>query len=246
MTRKETRMPKPGRTPADPPPGPPPALPAGVRVKQVLHRAIVTGAIPGGTRLVQSRIARELGVSTQPVRDALRELAAEGFVRLDDRAVAVVRELSQSEVVDIYEILKMLEPVATARAARLASEQSVLRAVELLAAMKSERDSLRWADHHARFHTVLDGASGSPRLAAILNNLREVSALYVTHSILAAPQRIQCANAEHEEILRAVMGRDPAAAADAALHHLDGRLSGLLDVHEICPPSSGGAAGRPA
>jgi DNA-binding transcriptional regulator YhcF (GntR family) len=95
--------------------------PARRRVKMVLHRGIVTGIIPGGTRLVQSSIAAELAVSTWPVREALRELAAEGFVRFDGRGGAVVRELCRTELEDIYEIRMMLEPVATAPAAMSAT-----------------------------------------------------------------------------------------------------------------------------
>ena len=74
--------------------------------------------LPG---LVQSSIAAELAVSTWPVREALRELAAEGFVRFDGRGGAVVRELCRTEREDIYEIRMMLEPVATARAAMSAT-----------------------------------------------------------------------------------------------------------------------------
>ena len=131
--------------------GTPLAMPARSRVKLVLHRGIVTGTIPGGTRLVQSCIAEELAVSTRPVRDALRELAAEGFVRLDGRGAAVVRELGRSELEDIYEIRMMLEPVATARAARLASPASLIQAGELLSVMQATADSARWAELNAGF-----------------------------------------------------------------------------------------------
>jgi len=115
------------------PPGKPPA--ARDRVWSILHRGIVAGTIPGGTRLVQARIAEELGVGTGPIREALRELAAGGFVRFDPDGVAVVHELSRTELEDLYEIRKLLEPVATARAAKFAGRESILEAVELLAAM---------------------------------------------------------------------------------------------------------------
>lgn len=216
-------------------PGPQRAMPARNRVKLVLHRGIVTGTIPGGTRLVQSSIAQELAVSTRPVRDALRELAAEGFVRLDDRGGAVVHELGRGELEDIYEIRMMLEPVATARAAKLASSTSLLRASELLAAMQSETDCTQWAQSNSSFHHVIDEAGSSPRLAAILENLRQLSARYITHSLLTVPDRARQANAEHAEILRAVIARDPEAAADAVIRHLDGTLL-TLSVHPIGTP----------
>ena len=212
--------------PARPSAGPR-AMQASHKVKLVLHHGIVTGTIPGGTRLVQASIAEEMAVSTRPVRDALRELAVEGFVRLDARGAAVVHELCQSELRDIYEIRMMLEPLATARTAKLASRESLLRAAELLAVMESDTDCLQWAEHNSRFHNVIAEAGNSPKMVAILSNLRELSARYVTHSIVAMPDRARRANAEHAEILRAVIASDPEAAADAALRHLDGTLSAL-------------------
>ena len=208
-------------------PAEPRAVPASRQVKQVLRRGIVTGTIPGGTRLVQASIAEEMAVSTRLVRDALRELAAEGFVRLDDRGRAVVHELCRSELQDIYEIRMMLEPVATARAARLATRETMLRAAGLLSLMEAETDSTVWAEHNSRFHNVIAEAGNSPRLVAILTNLRDLSALYVTHSIVAMPGRARRANAEHAQILRAVIAHDAEAAADAALRHLDGTLRSL-------------------
>ena len=102
-----------------------------------------------------------------------------------------------------------------------------MRAARVLAAMESETDASRWADYNSRFHRVIDESGSGPRLAAILENLRGVSASYVRHSILVMPDRADQANAEHEEIMRAVIARDPAAAADAMFRHLDGTLSAL-------------------
>ena len=229
-------MPKaPIRKPAEPR-----AAPASRQVKLVLHRGIVTGTIPGGTRLVQASIAEEMAVGTRPVRDALRELAAEGFVRLDGRGGAVVHELCRSELQDIYEIRMMLEPVATARAAKLATKEVMLRAAELLALMETEADCTVWAEHNSRFHDVIAEAGNSPRLVAILKNLRELSALYVTHSIVGVSGRAQHANAEHAQILQAVIAHDAEAAADAALRHLDGTLRSL-HIRPIGADDPGGA-----
>lgn len=202
-------------------------------VRTVLRRGIVSGTIPGGTRLVRSRVATELGVGIGPVRDALRELAADGLVRFDAAGVAVVHELSRAELEDLYEIRKLLEPLATARAARSADRESIVEAAGLLAAMERETDGQRWAEYNDRFHGVIEASGSGPRLAAILKNLRELSALYVTHSIIAEPDRVRTGHAEHEEILRAIIARDPEAAADAMFRHLDGRLGALLAVHQV-------------
>jgi DNA-binding GntR family transcriptional regulator len=197
------------------------------RVKLVLHRAIVSGTIPGGTRLVEESIAREFAADPRQVRDAICELAAEGLVRMDGTGEAVVHELCRSDLEDIYQVRMLLEPLAAARAASLASQDDIVRAVKVLAAMEAETDAGRWADYNSSFHRVIDESGSSPRLVAILENLREASACYVRHSILAGPDRADQANAEHEEIIRAVIARDPAAAADATFRHLDGTLSAL-------------------
>jgi DNA-binding GntR family transcriptional regulator len=208
------------------------AMPASHKVKLVLRRGIVTGTIPGGTRLVQTSIATEMAVGARQVRDALRELAAEGFVKLDSHGGAVVHELGRSELQDIYEIRMMLEPVATARAATLATTEIMLQAAGLLAVMETETDAALWAERNSAFHDLIAEAGSSTRLVAMLRNLRELSALYVTHSIIAMPSRAKRANTEHAQILRAIIGRDPEAAAEAALRHLDGTLR-ALDIRPV-------------
>jgi DNA-binding GntR family transcriptional regulator len=150
-----------------------------------------------------------------------------------------VHELSRAELEDLYEIRKLLEPMATARAAKYAGRDAILKAVRLLAAMERETDGRRWTEYNDSFHGVIEDAGCSPWLLAILKNLRDLSALYVTHSIVAEPERARSGGAEHEEILRAIIARDPEAAADAMFRHLDGRLRTLLTVHQVGEPRRG-------
>ena len=204
-------------------------------VTDVLRRGIVAGTLPGGTRLVQARIADELGVGRATVRSALHTLEAEGLVRIDPARGALVHEISRTELCELYEIRKLLEPVATARATKNASKSVILRASALITAMESETDGARFADYNTEFHSVIEEAGTSPKLAVILANVRALSALYVTRSLLVEPDRRRDANAEHAEILRAIIDRDPEAAADAVLRHLDGTLRALLHVRATAP-----------
>ena len=199
------------------------------RVTRVLRHGIVSGTIPAGTRLVQASIADELAVNTATVREALRELAAEGLVGIGRRGEAIVPELCRSELEEIYQVQVVLEPVATARAAISASRHSLLRAIRLLAAMRAEPDAAAWADYHRRFHRVIDEAGSGHRLAGILENLWNRSARYAAPSITTTPGPARQTNAEDEEILRAILARDPGAAADAALRHLGTMLDAVAE-----------------
>ncbi|MFC0080776.1 GntR family transcriptional regulator [Aciditerrimonas ferrireducens] len=229
--------------------GPDPAVgrggvPVYERVASVLRRGIVAGTLAGGTRLVQPRIAAALGVSVTPVREALRRLAAEGLVQLDESGGAVVHELSQAELVEVYELRRLLEPLAVTRAAKEASEVRLVEAVELVAAMHEVRDVAIWSEINTRFHSVIEEAGCSPQLAAILRRLRALSALYVTHSLLSTPERVEAGNAEHREILEAVIANDPEAAAAAVERHLEGTLRTLLEVREVDGHRFGARADR--
>lgn len=222
-----------------------PSMLAHERVVAALRRAITSGCLVGGTRLIQPRIAEALGVSTTPVREALRQLAAEGLVQRDTRrGGTVVHELSRSELVEIYELRKLLEPIAVVRAAKEAPVASLVEAVELVTAMQHAEGATAWSELNTRFHSVIEQASRSPRLAGILSQLHALSSVYVTHSLLTAPERIRRGNAEHREILEAVIQQDTDAATDAVLRHLDGTLRALLEVRELEVDRSATGYGR--
>ncbi len=214
------------------------------RVFLTLHQGIASGYLVGGTRLVQPRIAEALGVSRTPVREALRRLAAEGFVKMDVHGCAVVHELSRSELVEVYELRKVLEPMAVVQAAKEASPASLVAAVELVTAMQHVGKAGEWVRTNTRFHSVIEQASGNRRLASVLRQLHGLSSLYVSHSLLSEPSRFERGNAEHAEILEAVIAKDADAAVDAVLRHLDGTLRTLLEVRELDVALPPGHTGR--
>jgi DNA-binding GntR family transcriptional regulator len=150
--------------------------------------------------------------------------------------------LSRSELVEVYEIWMLLGPMAVARTATLGSREWVFEAVDLVARMRTEDAEGQWTDYNFRFHRLIEDAGSGPRVAAILGELRGLAKGYVEEAILAHTDRAPTANAEHEEILRAIIAGDPQAAADAMLRHLDSSLRDLLTVRPVSPVRTAGPA----
>jgi DNA-binding GntR family transcriptional regulator len=190
-------------------------------VRDALRQAILRGSLPGGLRLVQAEVATQLQVSTTPVREALRDLATEGLISLDAHRGAIVRQLESSDVQEIYDLRKLLEPEALRRATRNITEEELEQAAALERRMDSEADAGVWADLNREFHATLVQAARSPRLIAILQNLRDSAAPYVGLSLQASEDQRRQANKQHGKMLEAMRAGDADAVATVALEHLE-------------------------
>ena len=196
----------------------------------VLRRAILDGTLPGGTRLVQTDIASELELSTTPVREALRDLAAEGLVRLDTHRGAVVPTINAEEMAEIYNLRLLLEPYCLRLAAERIDGETLEAARRLLHEMEDEDGVGAYVELNRRFHHLLVEASGSPRAATILKALQDSASLYVAASLSrTAPDRRQ-GNEDHQAILAALDARDADAAAEASVRHLEHTMALVGDA----------------
>lgn len=192
-------------------------------VRDTLRQAILNGDLSGGTRLVQAEIAAELEVSTTPVREALRDLAAEGLIRLDAHRGAIVHEIDLDEMQEIYELRQVLEPICMRRAAERINEEELARARALQAQMDlCKNDVGQWVQLNRDFHALLSETSRSPRLIAILQSLRDSAAVHVGLGLRSVPRQLAVGNAEHHRLLEALEARDADAAAVAILEHMGG------------------------
>ncbi|MGH3342714.1 MAG: GntR family transcriptional regulator [Carbonactinosporaceae bacterium] len=194
---------------------------------ETLRRVILSGELAGGTRLVQADLAKQLGVSTTPVREALRDLATEGLIRLDPHRGAIVRELKLDEVREIYELRKLLEPVSIRRAVERITTAQLDRAAELSAALEAQDEPGRWVELNRAFHAVFASASDSPRLEAILEGLRDGAAVYIGLSIKIRPRQMTSGNADHRALLKAVRRRDADAAVRIQVRHLESTMRAI-------------------
>ncbi|MFD0478644.1 GntR family transcriptional regulator [Nonomuraea thailandensis] len=143
----------------------PPARTAHAFVYETLRRAILGGDLPLGYRLVQADIAAQLKVSITPVREALRDLAGEGLIRIDAHKGAMLREFDLSEVREIYELRRMLEPVSIRKAVERITDDEIDRAEGLRRRMRDELDPGEWVELNRRFHAVFGDAAARPGCA---------------------------------------------------------------------------------
>jgi len=205
-------------------------------VRDVLRRAILAGELSGGARLVQAELAATLDVSTTPVREALRDLASEGLVRFDPHRGAIVTELDQDEVNDIYEIRRILEPHAMRQAAPLVTDTMLERLRKIHQRMIDNAHSASFVDLNRVFHLAIYEAGASSRLLSIIRGLEDAAVMYIGAALGTVPGLREDAIRDHEEILTALENHDVEAAVEAIGRHLTLPLkAGKSDGDEMEP-----------
>ena len=182
--------------------------------------AILNGQLAGGTRLVQSDLATQLQVSTTPVREALRDLASEGLIRIDAHRGAVVSELDEADLKEVYQIRRRLEPMAIEMAMPRLTDEVLERAGELHAAMSAAPNSASWVQLNREFHMTIYEVSNQHRLVTLIRSLQDASVMAVSARLLRRSEVRTLANDEHGQLLDALRDRDLERATAIILHHV--------------------------
>ncbi|WJL96983.1 GntR family transcriptional regulator [Microbacterium sp. ET2] len=195
----------------------------GDRMAEDLRGRIVRGEVPDGERLVEDVLAEEYDVSRGPVRDALRQLAAEQLVEIR-RGKAYARTIGHSEIEDLYALRTALEPVAMTLAARNATAQDWAEAEDLTLQMTRSADERSWtsfAEADLRFHALFYRASRSPRLEAVWN-LYQPTFRVMIQLTTAQDDDLHPSAASHTTMLRDLRSGD----VDRVLIQLEEHLAG--------------------
>jgi DNA-binding GntR family transcriptional regulator len=185
-----------------------------------LREAILQGSLPGGTRLVQAELAGHFGVSNTPVREALRQLATEGLVQFDSYRGAVVLAPTADEVVEVYELLVLLEPLIVRKAAERITPEQIAQLKELHEAMCATNEVTEWVPLNRAFHATIHEAAGSARLAGIIGSLMDASTVQVASLLSSGVADLARSNADHDRILKALSRGNVDRAVEAMLKHL--------------------------
>jgi DNA-binding GntR family transcriptional regulator len=189
---------------------------------EALREKILRGDYPEGAPLRQDTLAAELGVSRIPVREALRQLEAEGLVTFVPHFGAVVSSLSLSEIKELFELRALLETDLLRRAIPRIREEELDRADEILDQYDTairERNVALWGELNWRFHSTLLLPADRPLTMGVVQNLKNQSDRY-TRLQLSLTHRESRAAQEHREIARAVRERDVEQACALLAAHI--------------------------
>lgn len=211
------------------------------QVRDALLRDIIGGVYRPGDRLVEMKIARDLGTSQAPVREALRELELLGFVESTAFRGTRVCAVSYEELGQLYPLRATVEAMA-ARAAATRIGPDELRALErYLAEM---HDAARRGDTQAHvesdiaFHRIIVKASGSRLLRRFWDGMQLHATTFLT---LAVTRRDLHELAErHASVLAALTAHDPVAAEEAVRRHIEEPGAWVLDIlcRSATPPDA--------
>ncbi|MDT3442215.1 GntR family transcriptional regulator [Pseudofrankia sp. BMG5.37] len=194
---------------------------------QAVRNRIISGELEPGRRLAEEWLGAEFGVSRIPVREAIRELAAEGFVRSERYGGTFVAKLDSQAAHDLLDARAALEPLAAAQAAIRCSPENLALLKQILDEAEGASQEGRYDDARrfkGRFAEQLAVASGNETLIALMRTVRWKIEWATSIDAIAksAEDKRQERRKTLHEIVDAIAARDPSRATAAVLANIDG------------------------
>ncbi|MDB5527350.1 MAG: GntR domain protein [Devosia sp.] len=191
------------------------------RVADTIRDRIIAGTYSPSMRLKVPQLCLDLGVSSNPVREALQQLQGEGLVVIAPNKGATVRSIDGRLIREIYEVNAVLDAFFAGRAAQIASDEQIMELIaihrKLEQAMLKSDDQKR-SDHNHRFHALLGEISGNREALTVrLRHRNLMRAMRMKYGF--STNRESLVLNEHEEIISAISARDVPRAEIAAKMH---------------------------
>jgi DNA-binding GntR family transcriptional regulator len=204
-----------------------------------MRRLILDGTLRPGERLIEDRLAEQLGVSRNPVREAIRVLEAEGFLDVTARRGCFVAVLTAKQAADLFEVRLVLEPLGAKLAAGQSSAARIARMKEILARAQtdpehSDLDTL--AELHTELHSLIFEMTGNTYLTAMAIPMVKRGQWLLRQ---AAPLRTPDAWSEHHGLIAAIEAGDPDLAEALGRHHVLSVRSSMRVQLPPPPPAEG-------
>lgn len=187
-----------------------------------IRDAILNGSLKPGERLLETQLADKIGVSRTPVREALRKLELEGFVKMIPRKGAMVTVISEKDIIDVLEIRSALEGLAVKYACDKMSNSDILNLKKLAfefenATTKNDIDLMIKKD--IELHELILSSTKNQKLIQLTNNLREqIYRIRIVY--LKDVNYIKQIVDEHKKLVSAIEKHDKAEAVKISDLHI--------------------------
>jgi DNA-binding GntR family transcriptional regulator len=193
-----------------------------------VREKILSGEFAPGSVLNQAALAKVIGVSTTPLREALRRLKAEGLVELDAHRDARVTELKAEEARDLFEVRRSLDPLAASLAAQRRTRADIAEIRAAVVGLEPFHGDPEYAHllHHRRFHAAIYRASHNDLLIDTLDGLWDKADRYrrLALEVERGQDERDRKAAEHRMLVDAVIAGDAETAAAVMREHIDTSL----------------------
>ncbi len=220
------------------------AVPTRERAYQHLQQAIASGKLAAGAAVSELAIARELGISRTPIREAIGQLVAEGLLEQTHNRGAVVAQLSRQDIIHLYQLRQALEVFAIGQAATAKIRSFELERLRALAddflllhdeLVRSGKRALnpeqmhRFSASDLGFHAMILRVAGNPRIQKAVNEARLLVRIFATHRRGHEAWLLKSLHQEHIRILDAVVSHDADLAMKLMTEHIETSQQERLD-----------------
>jgi DNA-binding GntR family transcriptional regulator len=194
----------------------------------LVRERVLRGDLVPGAVIQQGALARELGISTTPLREALRRLMSDGLVELDAHRDARVTRLTAEEARDLVELRRSLDPMAAGLAAERRTRQDlehIRRTADELLPLRRDPGPAELSTHR-RFHVAIYSASHNQLLVQALDGLWDKADRYRRLALEdgRTDEDLDRSHAEHLALVDAIAAGDSETAAAVMLAHVDASL----------------------
>ena len=197
--------------------------PLGNIVYESLKESILNGSLKPGEKLMESRIAEDLGVSRTPVREAIRKLEKEKYVKMIPRKGAYVEDLTMEDILEVLEIRIVLEGLASKLAARNISDEMkevIQENMENFDSASSGLDRKELISLDEKFHHIIYKSSGNKKLNEIVRELQDQFQRFRLSYFNELSSYMKLANS-HNKLYKAIIDGDEEAAERYAKEHIE-------------------------
>jgi DNA-binding GntR family transcriptional regulator len=202
---------------------------------QHIQQLIVNGTMPAGSGISELSLAKELGSSRTPIREAMNQLVAEGLLEQNSRGGMLVAQLKRDDIVELYDLREALEVYSVGKIAgvplRQADKDRLQHLVDEISKLRSELESSgetelngaqmeRFLACDFGFHALLMSMTQNRRLQKIVNESRLLIQIFTFHRSGHDAAQLDAIHQYHQSVLDAVAKRDKESAMSAMAEHI--------------------------